>query len=129
MNYIKISYMLLLPALLLLSCQEDDEEQIEVIERRMAEISANVEALVANKSCNGAGDCASIAWGAKPCGGPWEYIVYAPSNVDVPQLEALVTEYNQLNQDLNQLKGEPSDCELIGEPDLECADNLCAIKN
>ena len=121
--------MLLLPALLLLSCQDDDGEQIEMREARMAEIEANVEALIANKACNGGDDCAAIAWGSKPCGGPWDYLVYAPSNVDVPQLEQLVEEYNQLQDEVNRLKELGSDCALVEEPELQCSDDLCTIKN
>lgn len=128
MNYIKSIGTLLLPMVLLLSCHDDDGEQIKSIEERMAAISGNVEASIANKSCNGADDCASVAWGSKPCGGPWSYLVYAPSNVDVPQLEALVDEYNQLEAELNQLRGTGSDCALVEAPELECADNVCVAK-
>ena len=120
---------LLLPMLLLLSCHDDDgEQQIKSIEEQMASISATVDALIADKSCNGADDCASIAWGSKPCGGPWDYLVYAPSNVDVPQLEALADEYNQLELQLNQYTGAGSDCALVEAPELECADNICVAK-
>lgn len=91
----------------------------------MAEISAEVDDLIEDKSCNGADDCASIAWGSKPCGGPWSYLIYAPGNVDVPQLEQLVEEYNQIQEEVNQLTGAVSDCALVPEPEVECADNVC----
>ena len=131
MNYIKSTCMpacpagWLLLALLLINCQDDDHELTQVKEKRMAAISASVEALIANKSCNGQDNCASIAWGAKPCGGPWEYLVYAPSNVDVPELENLVAEYNQLQTEVNQIKGLGSDCSFVDEPELACQDNVC----
>ena len=128
MNLTKFACMLLFPSLLLFACHDDDGEQIKSIEKRMASISGNVEALIADKSCNGADDCASIAWGSKPCGGPWGYLVYAPSNVDVPQLEALVDEYNQLEGELNRLRGIGSDCAFVEAPELECADNVCVAK-
>jgi hypothetical protein len=120
-------YLLFLITLFFCNCSDDDAA-IETRETRMAQISDNVEALTANKSCNGVDDCASIAWGSKPCGGPWGYLIYAPSNVDVPQLEQLVAEYNQLEAEVNQLKGLASDCALVTEPELECFDNLCRAK-
>ncbi|GJM29950.1 MAG: hypothetical protein DHS20C17_25850 [Cyclobacteriaceae bacterium] len=109
-----------------MGCVDDDNsEGIAVREKRLAEISAEVEAVIANKSCNGADDCASIAWGSKPCGGPWGYLVYAPSNVEVSRLESLVAEYNSLESELNQLRGSASDCALVEQPELECTDNVC----
>ena len=121
-------YLLLCLTLVIINCSDDDSQEIEIREERMAQISANVEALIANKSCNGADDCASIAWGAKPCGGPWRYLVYALSNVDVTQLELLVSEYNQLQDEVNQLTGAASDCAFVTEPELECLDDLCVAK-
>jgi hypothetical protein len=127
-NAIAMRYLMLCLLAVLLNCADDDADQITIREQRMAEISANVDALTANKSCNGADDCASIAWGSKPCGGPWSYLVYAPGNVDVPQLEALVAEYNRLDQELNNLKGIGSDCAVVVEPELECIENRCSAK-
>ncbi len=111
--------------LLLFACSNDDTDLVAIKEQRMAQISENIEALIANNSCNGSDDCASIAWGAKPCGGPWGYLVYAPSNVDVPHLEQLVDEYNQLQDEVNQLTGAASDCAFVTEPELECLDDIC----
>ena len=122
--------MLLYPTLLLLlvACNNDDNDLVALKEQRMAEISENVEPLIVNNSCNGADDCASIAWGAKPCGGPWGYLIYAPSNIDVPRLEQLVAEYNELQAEVNQLTGATSDCSVVIEPELECVENRCAPK-
>lgn len=123
------STLLLLLLFLLFNCQDDIGEEIKSRQARMTEISEMVNDLIEDKSCNGVDDCASIAYGAKPCGGPWGYLVYAPSNVDVAELEQLVEEYNQLEEEINQISGRVSDCGLVEEPDLECADNICAIKN
>ena len=114
--------------LFMFGCNDDDSAAIEVREARMLEISNNVEAITANKSCNGGDDCATIAWGSKPCGGPWGYLIYAPSNVDVPRLEALAAEYAQLQSEVNVLRKLVSDCALIPVPELECSDNICTAK-
>lgn len=125
MRYTLLGIILLL---LLFACNNDDTDLVVVKEQRMAEISENVEAIIANKSCNGADDCASIAWGSKPCGGPWSYLVYALGNVNVPQLEQLVSEYNQLQAEVNQLNGAVSDCAFVTKPELECLDDICVAK-
>lgn len=116
---------LLCSTLLLVCCSEDDSEEISWRAERMVEISSEVDDLIEDKSCNGSDDCASIAWGSKPCGGPWSYLIYAPANVDVPQLEQLVDEYNKLQKEVNQLTGAGSDCAVVEEPELDCADNVC----
>ena len=125
MRYTPLGIILLL---LLFACNNNDTDLVAVKEQRMAEISENVEAIIANKSCNGADDCASIAWGSKPCGGPWSYLVYAPGNVNVTQLEQLVSEYNQLQAEVNQLNGAVSDCAFVTKPELECLDDICVAK-
>ena len=121
-------YTFLIYILLMIGCSDDDSAAIEVREARMLEISNTVEALTANKSCNGGDDCASIAWGSKPCGGPWGYLVYASSNVDVQRLEQLAAEFQQLESEVNVLKKLGSDCAVVTEPELECADNICTAK-
>jgi hypothetical protein len=124
-----MQYPILCLALLLISCSDDDgNDEIIIREKRIAEISTEVDEMIADKSCNGIDDCASIGWGAKPCGGPWSYLVYAPSNVDVPQLEALTEEYNRLEQEINQIKGLASDCAFVTAPELECVGNVCKAK-
>jgi hypothetical protein len=125
MRYTLLGIILLL---LLFACNNNDTDLVAVKEQQMAEISANVEAIIANKSCGGVDDCASIAWGSKPCGGPWSYLVYAPGNVNVPQLEQLVSEYNQLQAEVNQLTEAVSDCSVVLEPGLECLDDICVAK-
>lgn len=125
MRYTPLGLILLL---LLFACNNNDTDLVAVKEQRMAEISENVEAILANKSCKGADDCASIAWGSKPCGGPWSYLVYAPDNVNVPQLEQLVSEHNQLQAEVNQLNGAASDCAFVTKPELECLDDICVAK-
>ncbi len=114
--------------LLLFSCHDDDGEELAERQERMAAITFEVETMIADKSCNGAGDCASIAFGAKPCGGPRVYLVYAPSNVDETKLVELVEEFNQLDHEVNQITGVGSDCALVEEPELICADGVCRAK-
>ena len=110
---------------LLISC--DNDWKIDAREMIQQDISDQVMALIANKSCNGAGDCAAIAWGINACGTAEEYLVYAPSQVDMAQLEALVADYNELDQEINDLNEAVGiDCSLLLiEPKMECNQNVC----
>lgn len=105
-------------------CGDDDNAVVEIRER-MAVIRLSIDMVIEDKTCNGAGDCASIAFGSKPCGGPWEYLIYAPGNVDDVLLQELVDEYNQLEKEVNELTTALSDCEGVEPAELECREDVC----
>lgn len=77
-------------------------------------------------TCNGTSGCSSIAFGSKPCGGPWEYLLF-PNTVDLPTLTAMVTEYNELENQFNIETNAVSDCMLVQPPSsVSCnAQNGC----
>lgn len=109
----------------IVSC--DNDWKIDAREMIQQDIADQVMALIADKSCNGASDCAAIAWGINVCGTAEDYLVFAPSQVDVDQLEALVADYNQLDHEINDLNEAVGiDCSLLLiEPKMECNQNVC----
>lgn len=106
------------------SC-EGEEETIREKQNELLSLNVEIKELIKNKSCNGEGDCASIAFGSKACGGPQEFLVYAPSTVSVPELRQLVKEYNGLEKELNLLTNAVSTCDIITAPQLFCEDQVC----
>ena len=119
-------YLLFVIALLAFGCGDDVEVSIK--QEIQQHIQKEAEALVADKTCNGGEDCDAIAWGINPCGNVKDYIVFAPSQTDVAQLEKLAAEYNQLDREINAIVGgaELIDCELfLVKPDLECVEDVC----
>lgn len=69
--------------------------------------------------------CSTIAFGSKPCGGPWRYLVYSAEVTDPDALEAKVAEYNRLQDRINREKGLVSDCSVPAQPTVELRDNAC----
>lgn len=98
-----------------------EEGDLALLAARRAEI----EALIGTPVCSGPSDCAALPLGAKPCGGPWEWLVYSRSSVDTLALGALVNSYNTLNGELNLRWGWVSDCAVEGPPLLVCVDGVC----
>ena len=101
---------------------------ISLTEDAMAQISAQVNILIADKSCGGVNDCASIAWGIDACGNFRSYLVYSPSKVDEAVLKRLAAQYNQLDQELNQLTEAEitTDCSVfLAEPIIDCVEQVC----
>lgn len=118
---------ILLMGLVFTACDSDEDSLLDK-QRRLANLQTSIDSLIADKSCNGAGDCASMPFGDKPCGGPRSHLIYAPSNVDVAELTRLVEEYNQLDKEINILTKALSDCAIVGPPTLGCSDDVCAAQ-
>ncbi|RJR31254.1 MAG: hypothetical protein C4574_01320 [Candidatus Latescibacterota bacterium] len=76
--------------------------------------------------CGGDGDCRYIAFGAKPCGGPWRYLVYSTLNADPVVLARIVDRYNAMNVVFNRRWGIASDCSIPPLPRPGCVLGSCA---
>ena len=118
--------LLLLPAsLVLASCSGLNDIKANVLQARMSLLETTIVITIGNAACRDSTDCRVIAFGSKPCGGPWEYLVYASSSVDTFRLEALVAEYNAINDELNRRQGGISDCMFVTAPRVTCVDGRC----
>lgn len=98
---------------------------LEKDQERLEEIMIEIETLIADKSCSDQGACQVIAYGAKACGGPAGYLVYASGNVDEQQLEDLVDAYTELQIEMIEAYNLSSDCSLPTEPSPECLSGQC----
>jgi hypothetical protein len=79
-------------------------------------------------TCSSDSDCASLAMGSKPCGGPWKYVIYSKKNSKVPALKKKLGDYNKLDQHVNQSQNTMSDCSMLIEPNLACVKSICIEK-
>ena len=95
----------------------------------MAEKKLEILNYIQSFSCANATGCLYIAFGAKPCGGPREYLVY-PNTVDQTTLEILVTEYYEMDNEYNLQTGAVSDCMVVSPPNnIDCINGVCTIIN
>lgn len=97
---------------------EDDREQL-------AELGAEARALIGEPSCTSVAQCRAVPLGAKPCGGPWSYVVYSTESTDAAALADVVARYNALEARLNRREGRVSDCQFVSRPLLDCVDGRC----
>lgn len=123
----KLLALTLILCLLFIACLPDDgdvsnyDKDIE----RLISLKIEIEALAATSVCNDDSDCKYIAFGSKPCGGPWTYLVYSTS-IDTVELETQVQQYNQLESIFNAQYGIASDCAVTQEPlEVICESNKC----
>lgn len=116
--------------ILLLSLFSCDQVPVELTnqeadEARLAEMLAEIELLISDKSCTKDGKCTVMAYGAKACGGPVGYLVYSSGNVNETQLKDLVEEFTELQSLMNDEYGYISDCSIPNPPDVSCLDGNC----
>lgn len=123
--FVYISFLFLFTATF---CENTDEGVALTCDQRLEllnELSIDIEDLVNASECSEAFECRYIAFGSKPCGGPWTYLIYTTS-IDTLQLQGLVQEYNDLNNNYNLNCDIASDCSVAVPPSgFECIDNTC----
>ncbi len=126
-NILKRLILILLPMLILISCgsgSNGNDNVADLIERKSL-IEEEIGDVIGEASCGDLSQCKAIAFGSKPCGGPWSYLIYSEENIDTQLLELLVEEYNDIDERLNQIQGAESDCGLVAIPDVECENSRC----
>ena len=84
---------------------------------------------IASFPCDTSTGCSFIAFGSKPCGGPWEYLAYS-NTVDEVHLTEMVNAYNELEHSYNIEFEIFSDCAVVNPPQqVDCIDGICTIIN
>jgi hypothetical protein len=116
-------------SLLFQSFQCDDAEDSRTTPELLAEKKLEILNYIQSFSCANATGCLYIAFGAKPCGGPREYLVY-PNTVDQAVLETMVNDYYEMDQQYNIESGAISECMVVGPPNtVGCVNGVCTIIN
>ena len=112
-------------------CSKSDNVPTTVVPTAeiLAQKKENIQNYINSFSCSATVGCSFIAIGVKPCGGPWEYLVYS-NNVNTTQLQQMVSEYNALNIEFNTVTGAGSDCMIVSPPaKVGCVNGSCGIIN
>lgn len=91
----------------------------------LAKLEAEIRELIGEAPATDVSFCAAIAFGSKPCGGPWDYLVYSSEHTDADALKAKVDEYNRLQDRINREKGLVSDCMIVGPPEINFEGGFC----
>ena len=113
----------------LLQSFQCDEEDNRTTPELLAQKKQEILSYIGSFSCANATGCLSIPFGAKPCGGPREYLVY-PNTVDQTTLETLVAEYYEMDHQYNIEIGAISDCMVVSPPNrIDCVNGVCTIVN
>lgn len=95
-------------------------------ERELAALREKVERLVAQSlGCSEDGECVTLAFGSKPCGGAWKYLPYSPASDAAEDVRTAATELAQAETEYNSTYEVQSDCALEEEPTVACSSGKC----
>lgn len=121
--------MILCLSLMSTQCEEEKASSTQADEEKeLLELKTQSEALASKSTCNENTTCKFIAFGSKPCGGPWSYLIYSTS-IDTQTLEDLVENYNKKEAEFNKKWGMTSDCAVVNPPSsIKCENNICVAK-
>ncbi len=124
-----LSKFILVPLCLLLFSTQCDEDipplTQEDEEQELAALKIEIENSANTSVCGSTFECKFIAFGSKPCGGSWSYLVYSTS-IDTEELESMVEGYNRKEAIFNTEWGIVSDCAITNPPtSVNCENNAC----
>lgn len=122
-----LSFMSLFVLITAMQCDEDDAPTFDCQQtlQSLMEHKVTIESLAAESVCNADFECRFIAFGSKPCGGPWEFLVYSTS-IDTLALINAVADYNQMEEQYNINCNAVSDCSTPQPPTgFSCENNQC----
>ena len=93
--------------------------------RALNQMREEIYALVGDAPCESESDCHFIGLGAKPCGGPWEYLIFSTAYTQARILRDMVGRYNEFEAEMNRAYGYVSDCAFAAEPEVGCVEGYC----
>ena len=105
--------------------EEGDQRTEEGDRAQLIEMRREIDALIGEAVGVSITDCRYAGLGAKPCGGPWAYIVYSVSSTDSTALVNRLTAYDAFEAEMNELYGYVSDCSIPAPPVLAFKDGRC----
>ena len=114
--------------LLSINCTSKQDDSSITLEQLEAKKTA-IENYINSFSCSESLGCNYIAFGSKPCGGPRTYLVFS-NTINLPQLQTMVTEYNEMDHLRNIQTNAVSDCSVPLPPnEIGCVNGVCTIIN
>ncbi len=108
--------------------EDGDQRTEEGDQARLKEMRQEIDELVGGAAAASISDCRYAGLGSKPCGGPWEYIVYSVSSTDSTALAERLTAYDALEAEMNERYGYLSDCSVPNIPALAFKDGRCGAE-
>lgn len=89
------------------------------------DLYSQIQQTVSVEGCTSSADCALLAVGNKPCGGPEAYLAYSKNNTNVSKLEELGQQYSEQRKQYNKDNQVMGTCVMTPKPGVSCVRNQC----
>ncbi len=116
---------ILISIFILLGLNACDEMSANLDSLEIDEIARLIDMEVKDASASSVESCDLLPIGAKPCGGPWGYLVFSHEKSDGKVLKTLIDKYDELDHQRNLEEGRFSTCEIAAKPQLTLRDGTC----
>jgi hypothetical protein len=122
-----VPILLLSTVLFSISCSEltPFQEGDNIDQMSLEEVAKTIHDHVGEAEADHLSQCSMLPIGAKPCGGPWGYLVFSSENSSETFLKKLINRYNVLDAKRNKEEGRMSTCDIARKPDLVLTDGTC----
>jgi hypothetical protein len=97
-----------------------DAVQEATLETRIAALEVEVKTRIGPAVCAVDADCRALPMGARPCGGPSEYLPYSIRGTDEGALARLSADHRRLSAELDAQRQAVGTCEALAEPTPYC---------
>ncbi|RUO38119.1 hypothetical protein CWE13_00240 [Aliidiomarina shirensis] len=92
---------------------------------QLSALAGEIFRLVGTPEADNPSQCKALPFGAKPCGGPANWLVYSTKVTDSEVLEEKVELYNTLSNRFNQQEGLVGDCAVVDEVKPNVVQGIC----
>ena len=96
-------------------------------EAALKTLRAEIVKLVGDPRCVNLVHCRVLPLGARPCGGPSEYLAYSSTTGNREMLESKAYEYSFLEEEINRKQAAVGTCEVPPPPRAACIDGRCTL--
>jgi len=98
-------------------------------EQALKAVRGEIVGLIGEPRCANLVHCRVLALGARPCGGPSEYLAYSSLTANRETIEAKAYEYSFLEEEVNRSKAAVGSCDVLPPPRAACVDGHCTLSS
>jgi hypothetical protein len=108
-------------------CTDPNESSVNITSAQLETKKQEIQNYINSFTCSESVGCSFIAFGTKPCGGPYTYLLF-PNSVNLTKLKEMVANYNEMNRLFNIQTEAISDCMYQLPPtEVKCVNGVCTI--
>lgn len=93
----------------------------------IAALAQRIDQAIGAASCDNAGQCRTLPYGHKACGGPERYVAYSVKGTDTAALQAMAADLAAQRSKQDAEAGRMSTCSVTLDPGATCTAGRCVL--